>query len=131
MLYFRRRQILQLVFVSISLLLPGCSEWALHTGHEDEEVLIVNNLTRETVSIELVVRGAKECILYKGHPRIESGKGFRTESFPAEARTVEYAVNDNKSGCIDIPENSQETQNPGPTKLTMSYTTREGMRYEA
>ncbi|WP_152421944.1 hypothetical protein [Natrialba chahannaoensis] len=118
------------MFVGIGVLLPGCSEWVINTDHEDEEVLIVNNLTREPVSIELIVRGAKDCILYKGHPRIKPGKGFRTESFPAEAKTVEYVVNDEDSGSIDISKKLQETQNPGLTKITISYTTRDGMRYE-
>lgn len=125
-----RRRLLQATIVSFSLPLQGCLEWVTGTEEQNGAVLIINNLTEHSIMIEYIVRGEENSILHDDQTTIKVGKGYRSPPFPDETRAVEYTINKEESGDVVIPRNPQGAYNSGPTKLTISYTTTDGMRYE-
>ncbi|SFS34026.1 hypothetical protein SAMN04488556_0262 [Halostagnicola kamekurae] len=127
---FKRRRLLQAIIVSFSIPLQGCLEWVTGTEEQNDAVLIINNLTEHSIMIEYIVRGEENSILHDDQTTIKAGKGYLSPTFPDETRAVEYTINKEESGNVVIPRNPQGADNSGPTKLTISYTTTDGMRYE-
>ncbi|WP_156184071.1 hypothetical protein [Halostagnicola sp. A56] len=75
------------------------------TGTEEQNgaVLIINNLTKHSMMIEYIVRGEENSILHDGQTTIKAGKGFRSQTFPDEARAVEYQYHSNIAACCIWP----------------------------
>ncbi len=125
-----RRWILRTVIVGGLVSLQGCVESLplYEDEREDTAVLVVNNLTDDDVALHVGVRGSAEEVLYDDRILIEAGKGYRTDPFDDDARTLEYKLTDDR-GVIEIPTDTTDDSTP-PRKLWFSYTTEDGLVYE-
>ncbi|GAB7019150.1 hypothetical protein [Halostagnicola bangensis] len=125
-----RRQILRTIVVVGLISLQGCVESLplYEDEREDTAVLVVNNLTDDDVALHVDVRGSAAEVLYDDRLHIEAGKGYRTDPFDDDARTLEYELADDR-GMVEIPTDPTDDSTP-PRKLWFSYTTEDGLVYE-